>query len=62
MPCPHLSRMNGDCSLQQDQDSLGDDEREPVLSEPVDRDWCLGAGERYRECPLFKRFIAELVS
>ena len=61
MPCPHLLGTSGDCLLQQDPHAQGDDGREPVLTEPVDRDWCLGSGERYRDCPFFKRFIAELV-
>jgi hypothetical protein len=61
MPCPHLSRASGDCLLQQDPESETDEGREPVVTEAVSRDWCLGSRPQYRDCPLFRRFIAELV-
>ena len=61
MPCPHISKANGDCLLQQDPVSEVDDAREPPVVDQVDREWCLGSPTQYRECPLFRRFIAELV-
>jgi hypothetical protein len=76
MPCPHLSRVNGDCLLQQDPGSNTDDGREPVVTElvlrsegdsplprpaSVGQEWCLGTGESYRDCPFLRRFLAELV-
>jgi hypothetical protein len=62
MPCPHLSRVNGDCLLQQDPGSDTDDGREPVVTtESVAREWCLGTREGYRDCPVLRRFLTELV-
>jgi hypothetical protein len=76
MPCPHLSRVNGDCLLQQDPGTDTDDGREPVVTElvppgegasplrrvaSVDREWCLGRRESYRDCPVLRRFLAGLV-
>jgi len=61
MPCPHLSKANGDCFLQQDPGPDTDDGREPEPAESVDRELCLGPGQRYRDCPILTRFLAELV-
>ena len=61
MPCPHLSAASGDCLLQQDQDPETEDGREPVVTDPVDRELCLGFGDHRRDCPIFRRFLAELV-
>jgi len=76
MPCPHLSRVNGDCLLQQDLGPDSDDGREPVQVEvvaageagsalrrwaPRDRECCLGGRDRYGDCPILRRFLAELV-
>ena len=60
MPCPHLSKANGDCLLQQAADPDTEDGREPVQIEPVNREVCLGPRERYRECPVLKRVLYEL--
>ncbi len=60
MPCPHFSRESGECTLL---DNAPEDEEEPVespLDEPVNREWCLAAGEGYRRCPIFRRLLDEL--
>jgi len=31
------------------------------VEESIDREWCLGAGEAYRSCPVFRRFVADLL-
>ena len=61
MPCPHLLGASGDCLLQQEPDSETDDGRELAVTDAIDRNWCLGSRPQYRDCPLFRRFIAELV-
>jgi hypothetical protein len=61
MPCPHFSAANAECLLQQDPDSEGDETHLPVVTDSVDPDWCLGPGRGYRECPVFKRFLSEIV-
>ena len=61
MPCPHFSRQDNDCSLADEQP--GDDEEltETPPEEPANRSWCVGEGDGYRNCPLFQRFIADLL-
>jgi hypothetical protein len=75
MPCPHLSRVTGDCLLEQDPGPDSDDGREPAVTEIVpgsegasplrgvalvNRERCLGTRQSYRACPIFKRFLADL--
>jgi len=60
MPCPHFSNVSGECVLQQDREQ-DDDEREPPVVENVSTDWCLSSNQGYRNCPLYQRFLAEII-
>jgi len=61
MPCPHFSGVTGECGLEQGRVEADDDDAyETAAEDPVSREWCLGAGRKYRECPVFRRFVAEL--
>ncbi len=59
MPCPHFSNQNGDCLLREDQD-VDEEDRDVSVEDPVDRTWCLSAEKGYRQCPVYRRFLAEL--
>ena len=61
MPCPHLARDSGECVLLEDAPADEEERGEFPVEEPIDREWCLGAGEAYRSCPVFRRFIADLL-
>jgi hypothetical protein len=61
MPCPHFSGVNGECVLQQADREAEDDAREAQVEDPVERDWCLSADKGYRDCPVYRSFLAELV-
>lgn len=60
MPCPHFSNLTGECVLQQERVEE-DDPRELRVEDPTSRDWCLSATKDYQNCPLFKRFLLELL-
>ena len=60
MPCPHFSSANGECLLEHE-NAEGDDDREAAVDDPVDREWCFGGEKAYRRCPVFQRFLAELL-
>ncbi len=60
MPCPHFSYLIGECVLQQEREDE-EDPREARVEEPTTRDWCLSPVKGYRNCPLFKRFLTELL-
>ena len=61
MPCPHLARDSGECVLLEETLADEDERGEFPVEESVDRELCLGAGEAYRSCPIFRRFIADLL-
>lgn len=60
MPCPHLSNDSGECLLRQD-DGEEEDRRELPVADRVNREWCLSSQMGYRQCPVFQRFLAELL-
>jgi hypothetical protein len=60
VPCPHFSNASGECLLEHEQPE-GDDGREAPVDDPVDRQWCLSDEKGYRRCPVFQRFVAELL-
>ncbi len=60
MPCPHYSNDNGDCLLRHD-DEQDEERREVSVEDPVTREWCLGPEKAYRQCPMYRRFLAELI-
>lgn len=60
MPCPHFSCVTGECVLQQEHEA-DDDPREAPVEEPTSRDWCLSPVKGYRDCPIFERFLSELL-
>lgn len=62
MACPHFSRANGDCLLLQEPEEEDDDRVEPAPEEPIRREWCLSSDRSYRNCPVYRRFVAELLS
>lgn len=61
MPCPHYSLENNDCLLLQE--APRDDEEGSLApaDDPVPRDWCLVPERSYRNCPLYRRYLAELL-
>ena len=34
---------------------------EAPVEEPVNGEWCLTAGNGYRSCPIYRKFLAELL-
>lgn len=61
MACPHYSRDSGECALLED---VAEDEEEgggAPVEEPVSREWCLSGDTAHRSCPVFRRFLAELL-
>ena len=60
MPCPHFSIDAGECLLSEEPD---DEETrgEVVLDESVRRDLCLGSDKVYRGCPVFRRYLGDLL-
>ena len=60
MPCPHFSNVSGECLLEHEH-AEGDDGREAVADDPVDREWCFRGEKGYRRCPVFQRFLTELL-
>jgi hypothetical protein len=60
VPCPHFSNQSGECLLRDDQEE-DDDLREVSVEDPVDREWCLSSEKGYRQCPVYRRFLAELI-
>jgi len=61
VPCPHFSPESGECRLL---DEVSDDDEssgEIRVEEPVSREWCLSSGELYRNCPVYHRFVSELM-
>jgi len=60
MTCPQFSREHNDCLLLQEA-PRDDEERVPVpADETVNRAFCLAPQSGYRNCPVFRRFLAEL--
>ena len=61
MPCPHYSRENNDCALLQE---APQDDEESTPAPPEDhmlRDWCVVSEQAYRNCPVYRRYLAELL-
>ena len=61
MPCPHYSSEDSDCVLLQETPR---DDEESVLApaeDSVPRDWCLVPDQGYRKCPVYRRYLAELL-
>ena len=48
MPCPHYSRENSECALM---DNAPEDEEDSAEA----------AGNGYRSCPIYRKFLAELL-
>ena len=45
-------------------DNAPEDDEETAdapLEEPVSGEWCLTAGAGYQSCPIYRRFLAELL-
>jgi len=61
MPCPHFCRRDNDCMLAEELPKDDDEQSEVPLDEPVNRAWCTGEGELYRNCPVLRRYLADLV-
>ena len=60
MPCPHFSTDAGECLIQ---DNPEDEEErgEIVLDETVRSDWCLSTDRGHRNCPVFRRYLGDLL-
>jgi hypothetical protein len=62
MTCPQFSREHNGCLLLQEA-PRDDEERALVpVEETVSRALCLAPRNGYRDCPVFRRFLAELAS
>lgn len=61
MPCPHYSRENSECALMDNAPEDEEDSAEAPVEEPVNGEWCLAAGNGYRSCPIYRKFLAELL-
>jgi len=61
MACPHFSRRENDCALAEELPKDDEELTETPADEPTNRAWCMGEGDGYRNCPVFRRFMAELL-
>jgi len=61
VPCPHFSHDSGDCHLLEDVPEDEEERAEGALDDPVNRDWCLSGADGYRNCPIYRKFLAELL-
>jgi len=61
VPCPHYSRENGECVLMDNAPEDDEESAEAPLEGPVSGEWCLSAQGDYRSCPIYRRFLAELL-
>ena len=62
MACPHFQRESGDCLLLDEMSEGDEDGTEMRVEEPLSREWCLSSGKLYRNCPLYRKFVSELMS
>ncbi len=60
MPCPYLSRDRTECLLAEE---TADDDEDPGVpaDDLIRREWCLGEPSVYRNCPAFRRHLADLL-
>ncbi len=61
MACPHYSVRDNECLLAQDQPEDEEQPLEAPAEEPVNLSWCLGEGDGFRNCPLFRKFVADIM-
>jgi hypothetical protein len=61
MACPHYTRENNDCLLLQEPPHDEEEGGTPAVDDPVTYERCLAPGKAYRDCPVFRRYLAELV-
>jgi hypothetical protein len=61
MSCPHYSREENDCLLAQEPLQDAEEPTLPPADELPSRDRCLSPGGAYRDCPVFRRFLNELL-
>jgi hypothetical protein len=61
MACPHYSLDSGECALLENTPEDEEERGEAPLDEPVRREWCLSGNDAHRSCPIFRRFLAELL-
>jgi hypothetical protein len=60
VPCPHFSTDAGECLLQEDTEDE-EDRGEVVLDDAVRRDLCLSSDRAYANCPVFRRYLGDLL-
>jgi hypothetical protein len=60
VPCPHLSSESSECLLLQEAEADDEERGAAPIDEPPNREWCLSSDKKYRQCPLYRRFLAEL--
>jgi hypothetical protein len=60
MTCPQYSREHDDCLLLQEPPREDDERAELATDAPMTREWSLAPQRGYRNCPVFRRFLAEL--
>jgi hypothetical protein len=60
VPCPHFANASGECLLEHEE-AESDDGREAPVVDHVEREWCLSGEKGYRRCPIYQRFLAELI-
>jgi hypothetical protein len=61
MPCPHYLRENSDCLLLREPPPDEEERADAAPDDPVARDLCLSPGSQYRDCPVFRRYLADLL-
>jgi len=62
MTCPQYSREHNDCLLLQEPPRDDEERAEIPADEAGSREWCLAPQKGYRNCPVLRRFLAELSS
>jgi hypothetical protein len=58
--CPHYARENNDCLLLQEAPPDEEERGAAPPDEPPASEFCLAAGQAYRNCPVFRRYLADL--
>jgi len=58
--CPHYSTETGECVLLEETEE-DEDRAEVPVDDPVNPNWCLGSDKGYRNCPIFRRFLGDLL-
>jgi len=61
MACPQYSRDHNDCVLLEEPPRDEEERSASPAEEAPRRDWCLVPDKSYRNCPVYRRYLAELI-